>query len=101
MNNSTQIQRFNKMSKVLCSSANKMTLTAKNNLNGYALLFVFNNGLKASVICYDGVQYNMDDNPIEVAVITKDGILGDSIETFMEVDEVNAHLEAIASTPSK
>ena len=99
--NTTQIQRFDKMSKVLCSSANKVTLTSSRSQNGYRKLFEFDNGLKASVICLDGMQHNMEGNPLEVALITKDGILGDSIEVFMKVSKVNAHLKAIASTPSE
>ena len=99
--NTTQIQRFDKMSKVLCSSANKMTLSSDRSLNGYRKLFVFDNGLKASVICHDGVSNNMEGNPLEVALITPDGILGDSIEVFMKVSKVNAHLKTIASTPSE
>lgn len=101
MNNITLIKRFDKMSKVLCSSANKMTLTTDRDLNGYRKLFVFDNGLKASVICHDGVSNNMENNPIEVALITPDGILGDSIQVFTKVGKVNAHLKTIASTPSE
>ena len=99
--NTTQIQRFDKMSKVLCSSANKVTLTSDRDLNGYRKLFEFDNGLKVSVICHDFIQRNMEGNPIEVALITPDGILGDSIEGFMEVSKVNAHLKAVANTPSE
>ncbi len=99
--NTTQIQRFDKMSKVLCSSAKKMTLSSDRDLNGYRKLFEFDNGLKASVICIDGMQHNMEGNPLEVALITPDGILGDSIEVFMKVSKVNAHLKIIASTPSE
>ena len=99
--NTTQIQRFDKMSKVLCSSANKMTFKTDRLNNGYRKLFVFDNGVKASVICHDGVSNNMEHNPIEVALITNDGILHDSIEVFIKVSKVNAHLKTIASTPSE
>lgn len=78
-----------------------MTLTTKRSQNGYRKLFVFNNGVKASVICHDGVSNNMEQNPIEVALITDDGILHDSIEVFIKVGKVNAHLKTIASTPSE
>lgn len=101
MKNSILLKRFDKISKVLCSSATKMTLTYRELENGYGKLFEFPNGLKASVILHDGVSNNMQNNPIEVALITPDGILDDSIKTFTKVGKVNHHLEAVASTPSE
>ena len=101
MNNTILKQRFDKINTVLCSSATKMTLTYRELEKGYGKLFEFPNGLKASVILHDGVSNNMKGNPIEVALITPDGILGDSIEVFMKVSKVNAHLKCIASTPSE
>ena len=107
MNNITLLERFDKMSKVLCLSSNveKVTLKTRRGLNGYQKEFEFSNRAKISVVCHDLVNLDENHTRIEVSflpVVGQNSTAGfdKEIRIYDDVEDVNEYLLEIAEAPA-
>ena len=102
MNTIILLERFNKISKVLCSSSKveKVTLTTEHSLNGYQKVFEFYNNVRISVVCHD-----LSNSQIEVAFLPTLGQNSTSafdkeLRVFSDVEDANEYLLEIAEAPA-